>query len=72
MENKQETKKGKKTLKTLLLIAGTVAVCYEIFGRKGQDLKNAYGWVKGKIQSKKTTDNQNHNKGDWNNKQRRN
>ena len=71
MENKQEEKKGKKALRTVLLIAGTVAVCYEIFGRKGQDVKNAYSWVKGKIQSKKTVEPQNRQQqnGNWNNKQ---
>ena len=77
MENRKEEKKGKKTLKTLLLIAGTVAICYEAFARKGQDVKNAWGWVKDKVQSRKTTrtevdNNQRQNKGDWNNKQRRN
>ena len=71
MENKKEEKKGKKTFKTLLLIAGTIAICYEAFARKGQDVKQAYGWVKEKIQSRKTTktdvepNNQNRNKNDW-------
>lgn len=84
MENKQEEKKGKKALKTLALIAITVGICYEIFGRKNQDVKQACTWVKGKIQSKKSTPNvvenrnnntQNHQQGgsgNWNNNKRKN
>lgn len=85
MENKQEEKKGKKALKTLAIVAITVGICYEIFGRKNQDVKQACSWVKGKIQSKKSTPNvvenknnnisQNHQQnnkggGDWNNKRK--
>lgn len=70
---KQEEKKGKKTFKTLLLIAGTVAICYEAFARKGKDVKQACNWVKSKIQSKPTqveVENQNRQRNDWNNKRK--
>lgn len=76
--NKNEEKKGKRTFRTILLIAGTVAICYEVFARKGQDVKNAYGWIKDKTQSKQqaaqepAVENQNRNKNnDWK-QQRRN
>ena len=84
-ENKQEEKKGKKALRTLAIVAITVGICYEIFGRKNQDVKQACSWVKGKIQSKKSTPNvvenrnsnisqdrpQNNNGGgNWNNKRK--
>lgn len=72
MENKKEEKKGKKIFRTLGIIAITAGVCYEIFGRKNQDVKNAYSWVKGKIQNKRSTNNQNrqNNNGNWNNKRK--
>lgn len=78
MENKKEEKKGKKIFRTLGIIAITVGVCYEIFGRKNQDVKNACSWVKGKIQSKRATNNgvennnqnRQNNNGNWNNKRK--
>ena len=72
MENKKEEKKGKKIFRTLGIIAITAGVCYEIFGRKNQDVKNAYSWLKGKIQNKRSTNNQNrqNNNGNWNNKRK--
>lgn len=74
MENKKEEKKGKKFVKNLTLVAVTVGICYEIFGRKGQDAKNACSWVKNKLQSRKNHEvdpNQNRqNNGNWNNKRK--
>ena len=73
MENENKKEKGKRTFRTLSLIAITVGVCYEIFGRKGQDVKQACNWVKGKIGKKSTPEvevnsNQrpNNNGKDWN------
>jgi len=73
MENKKEEKKGKKLLKNLTLVAITVGICYEIFGRKGQDVKGACNWVKNKIQSGRKHDvepnqNRQNNNGGWNGK----
>lgn len=81
MENKKEEKKGKKIFRTLGIVAITAGICYEIFGRKNQDIKNGCDWVKGKIQNWKATKNKvennyqnrqnnNQNGGNWNNKRK--
>lgn len=54
MEKNEEKKgKGKKIVKNLAVAAVIVGICYEIFGRKGQDAKNACSWVKNKIQNRR-------------------
>ena len=49
MENEKETKKSRKFWKGLALVVGTTVVCYEVFGRKGQDVKQACEWIKNKV-----------------------
>ncbi len=79
MENNKEEKKGKKTFwKTLGIVAVTVGICYEVFGRKGKDVKQACSWVKNKVSKKTTTEvetnpgRHENNNGGWNKQQRKN
>ncbi len=77
MENTNQEKKGRRFWRGLALVAGTALVCYEIFGRKGQDVKKAAGWVKEKVGKKQEVQpepsNQNNRQnGNWNNNNRRN
>lgn len=83
MNEEKETKKGRRFWRGLAIVVGTTVVCYEIFGRKGQDVKQACNWVKDKVKKQPTTEtevdrgannNQYQNRGDnrdrgnWNNK----
>lgn len=70
--NKEEKKKCKKrrVFNTVLLVAGTVAICYEAFERKGQDVKKVIDWAKSKIQSKKEQEPRRENNNNWQGKRR--
>ena len=77
MENTNQEKKGRGFWRGFALVVGTALVCYEIFGRKGQDVKKAAGWVKDKVGKKQETqpernNNQNgrQNNSGWNNNRR--
>lgn len=76
MENKNQEKKGRRFWRGFALVAVTVGVCYEIFARKGQDVKNAAGWIKNKVGQKQTqsepSNQNNRQNGNWNNNNRRN
>ena len=73
MENKNQEKKGRRFWRGFALVAGTALICYEIFARKGQDVKNAANWVKDKVSKKQAQpeqNNQNSRQNGWNNNRR--